>query len=68
MYTPTHFAADDADVAELLAHLGAVDLVTPTSSGLVSTFLPLLHDVDAGSLVGHVARSNDHWRAEPTGE
>jgi transcriptional regulator len=68
MHVPRHFAADDADVAALLAHLGAVDLVTPTAGGLVSTFLPLLHDVQAGSLVGHVARSNDHWRAEPTGE
>lgn len=68
MYVPRHFAADDADVGELLAHLGAVDLVTPTSSGLVSTFLPLLHDPSRGSLVGHVARTNGHWRVEPTGE
>ena len=68
MYVPRHFAADDADVAELLAHLGSADLVTPTASGLVATFLPLLHDASRGSLVGHVARSNDHWRAVATGE
>ena len=68
MYVPKHFAASDADAAALLASLGAADLVTPTSGGLVATFLPLLHDADAGSLVGHVARSNDHWRAEPVGE
>lgn len=71
MYVPTHFAADQAAVAELLARLGAADLVTPTSAGLVSTFLPLLHEPGAGGhgvLVGHVARNNDHWRSEPVGE
>jgi transcriptional regulator len=68
MYVPTHFAASDADVAELLGSLSAADLVTPTSAGLVATFLPLLHDAERGSLVGHVARNNDHWRVEPLGE
>lgn len=68
MYVPKHFAADDADVAALLAEMGSADLVTPTASGLVATFLPLLHDAPRGSLVGHVARNNHHWRVEPTGE
>ena len=68
MYVPTHFAATDAEVVELLSHLGAADLVTPTAGGLVATFLPLLHDAEAGVLVGHVARNNEHWRVEPTGE
>ena len=45
--------------------------------GLFATFLPLIHDASSagdltagefGSLLGHVARKNDHWRLEPSGE
>ena len=71
MYVPAHFAADDADVRALLARSGAADLVTATASGLQATFLPFLHDPSVGehgALLGHLARSNDHWRAEPIGE
>ena len=71
VYVPAHFAADDDTVRELLAHHGAADLVTATPEGLRATFLPFLHDPDAGehgALLGHVARNNDHWRAAPTGE
>jgi transcriptional regulator len=71
MYVPAHFAADESDVRELLTRHGAADLVTPTASGLVATLLPFLYEPDAGPhgvLLGHVARNNPHWRAEPTGE
>ena len=71
MYLPTHFAADPAEVEALLRRPGAGDLVTPTADGLMATTLPLLFDPDGarlGSLVGHVARANAHWRAVPTGE
>ncbi len=66
MYLPKHFRADDEQVAELLTGLAAADLVTATDRGLWSTFLPLLHE--GGSLLGHVARANEHWRLSPVGE
>ena len=76
MYIPAHFSASEAEVQELLAHLGAADLITSTSLGLLATFLPLLYDKPAsrpgtgelGSLVGHVARANPQWREEAIGE
>ena len=71
MYVPKHFTADDDVVRELLANLGAADLITATPAGPVGTFLPLLYDADAGghgALQGHVARKNEHWRQEPIGE
>jgi transcriptional regulator len=68
MYVPTHFAAPEADVARLLAELTAVDLITAGPSGLHATFLPMLHDAEAGSLLGHVARNNPHWKLAGAGE
>jgi len=62
MYVPTHFAPDDHDVQELLARNGAADLVTHGNDGLEATMLPLLYDRDAGVLLGHFARNNDHWK------
>jgi transcriptional regulator len=66
MYLPKHFRADDEQVTELLAGIRAADLVTSTQQGMWATFLPLLHD--DGSLLGHVARANDHWQLRPVGE
>ena len=71
MYVPTHFAMDDAAVHELLGHHGAGDLITATSSGLLATLLPFVHDPSVGphgALLGHVARNNDQWRHAPLGE
>jgi transcriptional regulator len=71
MYLPKHFRADDAETAALLAELRAADLITVSASGLYATFLPLIHEPasgEFGSLLGHVARKNDHWRLEPVGE
>jgi transcriptional regulator len=68
MYVPTHFAADDAAVTELLASRRAADLVTLTEDGLVATFLPFLHDAAAGTLRGHLARNNDQWKRPAIGE
>ena len=71
MYLPKHFAASEAQARELLEGIRAADLITPTGDGLFATFLPLLHDGSAGqygSLLGHVARKNDHWRLRPTAE
>lgn len=71
MYTPAHFAADEAAVCELLTGHGAADLVTATADGLVATTLPFVYDPDAGphgALLGHLARNNDQWRRPVLGE
>jgi transcriptional regulator len=71
MYLPKHFQADERETRELLGGINTADLITPTDGGLFATFLPLIHDAapgEFGSLLGHVARKNDHWRLEPRGE
>jgi transcriptional regulator len=62
MYVPAHFAMSPSEVAELLSAITAVDLISSTPDGLVATFLPMLYDQQAGTLQGHVARNNPHWR------
>jgi transcriptional regulator len=71
MYLPKHFRADEVQTRELLEGIRAADLITATDSGLFATFLPLLYQPATGvfgSLLGHVARKNDHWRLRPVGE
>jgi len=67
VYVPAHFAAPDDALTQLLAAPGAVDLVSSTAAGLTATTLPMLHDPAAGTLTGHLARTNDQWR-ESVGE
>ncbi len=62
MYVPSCFAPDDDDVRQLLARPGAADLITAGSDGLEATVLPFVHDASRGSLLGHFARVNDHWK------
>lgn len=68
MYVPAHFAADPADVAELLRGHGAADLITNTEDGMLATMLPLLYVPERNALYGHVARNNDQWRKPAIGE
>jgi transcriptional regulator len=75
MYIPAHFAADPAEVDELLAKHGAADLITLTDDGLLATMLPFAYEPSAGehgaqwgALYGHVARNNDQWRKPARGE
>lgn len=78
MYVPRHFAATDDQLGGLLSAPIAGDLITPTADGLQATLLPWLYQRRSGetsarkdgfgSLQGHLARNNPHWKAEPTGE
>jgi transcriptional regulator len=75
MYIPSHFAASDATIRELLERHGAADLVTLTDDGLLATMLPFAYVQGAGqrgsewgALYGHVARNNDQWRKPARGE
>ena len=67
MYVPKHFAEDDP--ATLRAYIEAnpfATIVTMLDGELIATHVPVLLDGDAaagGTLVGHVARANPHWRA-----
>ena len=62
MYVPAHFRPDDETVRQLLSAGGFAHLVTPTPDGLVATPLPVLYDAERNALLGHVARTNEHWR------
>lgn len=66
MYVPPHFAGTDAAAA-----LAVIDdnpfalMASQGPDGMMSTHLPL--DLDRtrgpqGTLIGHLARANDHWR------
>ncbi len=71
VYVPEQFAMQDAAVQDLLHEHGAGDLVTATANGLLATMLPFVYDPDRGphgALLGHVARTNDHWRHSPVSE
>ena len=62
MYVPAQFAPGEEDVQRLLARHRAADLITAGPDGLEATMLPLFHDRDHGTLLGHLARNNDHWK------
>jgi transcriptional regulator len=77
VYIPDHFRPSDDDVAELLANMGAADLITATADGLLGTMLPLVYEPPGssspatdthGRLMGHVARNNRQWKVPPIGE
>ena len=71
MYLPRHMRAEEAQTAALLADLRAAHLVSATASGPWATFMPMVHAPSPdglGSLLGHVARRNEHWRLAPLGE
>lgn len=68
LYQPAHkrFTGDDpaAELAELCRHVPAT-LVTVGPEGLRASILPMLFDPDdgpKGTLRGHLARGNPHWR------
>jgi transcriptional regulator len=68
LYQPAHnrFAVDDpaAELAELCRHVPAT-LVTLGPEGLRASILPMLFDPEdgpLGTLRGHLARGNPHWR------
>lgn len=71
MYIPSHFAADDAVVRDLLVNHGAGNLITATPDGLLATLLPFIYDPSIGAhgaLLGHLARNNVQWKTPVNGE
>lgn len=66
MYLPEHFAESRPDAMhDLIAAFPLATLVTLGADGLAANHIPLLLDPargERGTLIGHVARSNDLWR------
>jgi transcriptional regulator len=66
IYTPRSFAAgDDAAVAQLIREHSFATLITPGDPEPFISHLPLervAEPTPKGSLLGHMARANPHWR------
>lgn len=67
MYVPAHFKEDRVEVLhEAIRAIALGTLVTSGASGLEATHAPMLIDptpAPFGTLLGHVARANPHWRS-----
>ena len=67
MYLPAHFEEDRPDVMQrLIAEHPLGTIVTLGPDGLTANHIPFLFDMrsgERGTLIGHVARNNDLWRA-----
>ena len=71
MYIPKHFEVTDWDaITQFVLDARSVDLVTVDASGYpVSTLLPCLWDTSLlaegnyGTLIMHMARSNEQWKS-----
>jgi transcriptional regulator len=66
VYTPAHFAIDDrAAIARLMHDHPFATLLTPASPEPLVSHVPLLFVPECephGTLIGHMARANPHWR------
>jgi transcriptional regulator len=66
MYIPKHFEADEATGREIMqAHSWALLVSTGEDGAPFCTHLAMLWEGDGsrhGSLIGHVARANAHWK------
>ena len=66
LYTPTHFNTEDrAAIARLMHEYSFATLVTPAAAEPMVSHLPLLLVPGCephGTLIGHFARANPHWR------
>lgn len=72
MYTPPAFREDDLAVLHAAINEARLaQLVTATEAGLIATPLPLFlapGEGPHGTLYGHVARANEHWKLPPIGD
>jgi transcriptional regulator len=72
MYVPPAFREDDlAALHGTMREARLANLVTATCEGLMTTPLPLFLATEEGpygTLYGHLARANPHWRLSPVGE
>ncbi len=66
MYIPKHFEGDETTGREIMQSHGWSLLITSDETGApVCTHLAMVWEDDGsphGSLLGHIARANDHWK------
>lgn len=66
MYVPKHFAVDDpAELRRFMEQHGFATVVTAVDGVPFASHLPLILDPSTGpygTLTGHLARANPHWR------
>lgn len=66
MYIPPYFKIEDREAIEqIVSKYGFATLITAAPDGLKVSHIPLLYEPsdDGGTVTGHMARANDHWRA-----
>ena len=70
MYLPAHFEENRAEVLhETMRQIRFATLVTNTGGGPFASHVPMLLDPGAGphgTLSGHIARANPHWKESPS--
>lgn len=70
MYVPRHFAEERLEVLHAaIERIALATLVSLGEEGLLATHLPMVLDPtvgEYGTLYGHVARGNPHWRHDTT--
>jgi transcriptional regulator len=66
VYVPSHFKEDRVDVLhDLMRATGLATIVSMTADGMIASHAPLMLDPDPapyGTLIGHLAKANPHWR------
>src|SRR4051812_9526836 len=66
MYVPTHFAEHDlTKLHDAIERYSFATLVSGSGGELIASHLPLLVERTSGSkgtLLGHMARANPHWK------
>ena len=65
MYIPEHFKGEETQGREIMqAHSWALLITADESGAPICTHLALQWEDDGqhGSLIGHMARNNDHWK------
>ncbi len=71
MYLPEHFREERLDVLHrIIEENSFATVISPSPGGIVATHIPVLLDRSAvpfGTLRGHVARANPHWRHMTSG-
>ncbi|HUN45523.1 MAG TPA: FMN-binding negative transcriptional regulator [Stellaceae bacterium] len=71
MYVPPHFREDQVpELHDFIRAAPLATLVSSTPAGLFASHLPLLIDPEPkpfGTLSGHLARANPHWKEATSG-
>ncbi len=66
MYIPKHFEGSETEGREIMRTHGWALLITADAAGVpITTHMALVWENDGsphGSLLGHLARANDHWK------